>query len=128
MNNLKPCYCGSVLVFKDCCQPYILGYKTAPSALALMKSRYSAYAIKNGAYLLATTHATTKGLYELEEILQWATQNLWQKLEIVSFSETNVRFKAYFIDSNHKRQVHKEDSVFLKQNGHWYYVEGFSFD
>lgn len=28
--------------YKDCCQPYILDHKSAPTAEALMRSRYSA--------------------------------------------------------------------------------------
>jgi SEC-C motif-containing protein len=45
------CYCGSQNSFESCCAPYINGFKKAPTALALMKSRYSAYASHQIIYL-----------------------------------------------------------------------------
>lgn len=126
MNNSRTCYCGSQLDFQDCCQKYILGYETAPTALALMKSRYAAYVVQNTAYLLATTHESTRSYYSKEELHQWASENQWKRLEIVNFSDTIVAFKAYFIGPNKQEQIHKEKSVFVKENGHWFYVEGFN--
>ncbi len=50
-----------------------------------MCSRYSAYAIQNADYLLATTHISERKYYSKIEILDWATSNSWQKLEIIPF-------------------------------------------
>lgn len=128
MNNSKFCYCGSQLDFQECCQKYILGFETAPTALALMKSRYSAYVVQNTTYLLETTHESTRSYYSIEELHQWASENQWKSLEIINFSETIVAFKAHYIGSNKDDKIHKEKSVFIKENGHWFYVEGFNFD
>ena len=49
------CPCGSKKKYKKCCAIYHKG-ALAPSALALMKSRYSAYAIGNSDYIIKTTH------------------------------------------------------------------------
>lgn len=124
MNNSAFCFCGSTIDFQDCCQKYIDGTQSAPTALALMKSRYSAYATHQADYLWNTTHGSQRKYYSKEEILQWATVNQWQKLEIISATENTVEFKAYFLDKNGVNQVHHEFSTFKKENGSWFYVDG----
>ncbi|QKJ63678.1 YchJ family protein [Flavobacterium sp. M31R6] len=120
----KKCYCGSSESFESCCNLYISEVQKAPTALALMKSRYSAYATHQADYLLATTHSSERKYYSREEILHWATANKWQKLEIIAATENTVEFKAYFIDENNTNQVHHEFSTFKQENGSWYYVDG----
>ncbi|MNF99231.1 hypothetical protein D3C87_1286280 [compost metagenome] len=118
------CFCDTGLMFEDCCGLYLKNNRKAPSALALMRSRYSAYATHNAEYLFETTHVSERAYYSKEEILKWATSNKWQKLEILSSSEETVEFKAYFIDSNGKLQTHYELSTFKQENNAWYYVDG----
>lgn len=120
----QKCYCGSEKLFDSCCGLYISGVQQAPTALALMKSRYSAYATHQADYLLATTHSSERKYYSREDILHWATANKWQKLEIISATENTVEFKAYFIDENNVNQVHYEFSTFKQENGRWFYVDG----
>ena len=120
----ESCYCGSPRTFENCCAPYINGIKNAPTALALMKSRYSAYATHQAGYLWATTHCSERKYYAEAEILLWATANQWQKLEIISATEDTVAFKAYFMDENNVNQVHYEFSRFKQENGSWFYVDG----
>jgi SEC-C motif-containing protein len=124
VNNAALCFCGSAIPFHDCCQKYIDGREKAPTALALMKSRYSAYATHHADYLLATTHSSQRKYYSKADILQWATTNEWQKLEIISATETTVEFKAYFLDKNKVNQVHYEFSTFKHENGSWFYIDG----
>jgi SEC-C motif-containing protein len=118
------CYCGSGKSFESCCSPFINGIQKAPTALALMKSRYSAYANHQADYLLATTHSSVRKLYSREDILLWATANKWQKLEIISSTANTVEFKAYFVDANNVNQVHYEFSTFKQENGKWFYLDG----
>jgi SEC-C motif-containing protein len=118
------CHCGSKESFDLCCNLYISGIKKAPTALALMKSRYSAYATHQADYLLATTHSSERKYYSREEILKWATSNKWQKLEIIDSTENTVEFKAYFKDENNVDQIHYEFSTFKKENDSWFYVNG----
>jgi len=120
----KKCFCDTGLLFEDCCGLYLQNNQKVPTALALMRSRYSAYATHNGDYLLKTTHISERKYYSKAEILKWATANTWQKLEILSFTENTVEFKAYFLDSNQKLQVHYEFSTFKFENDAWYYVDG----
>lgn len=120
----KKCFCDTGLLFKDCCGLYLENNQKAPTALALMRSRYSAYATHNAEYLLETTHVSERLQYSKVEILKWASSNKWQKLEILSSSEQTVEFKAYFLDSNSKPQTHYEFSTFKQEHNAWYYVDG----
>jgi SEC-C motif-containing protein len=123
MANIS-CHCGSGKSFESCCSPYINGIEKAPTALALMKSRYSAYATHQADYLLATTHISERKYYSREDILHWATANKWRKLEIISSTENTVEFKAYFLDANNVNQIHYEFSTFKQENGKWFYLDG----
>ena len=118
------CYCGSNTSFEDCCQVYIKGIQKAPTAEALMRSRYSAYAIGDADYLVATTHSSTRKLHRKEDILEWSQSNQWLKLEVLASTETTVKFKAYYSDYQGKSQVHQEHSTFVLENGSWFYVDG----
>ncbi len=121
---MKNCYCNSNKIFSECCEPYILDTQKAPTAESLMRSRYSAYCVQNIDYILATTHISTRKFHDKEETLAFASQNKWIKLEIVNATETMVEFKAFYIDSNLKSQIHHEKSTFQKEEGSWFYVDG----
>jgi SEC-C motif-containing protein len=120
----KKCFCDTGLLFENCCGLYLNNNQKAPSALTLMRSRYSAYAIHNADYLMETTYVSERKYYSKSEILRWAVSNKWQKLEILSFSENTVEFKAYFLDSDNKPQTHYEFSTFKFENNAWYYLDG----
>jgi len=124
VNKAALCFCGSAIPFQDCCEKYITGIEKAPTALALMKSRYAAFATQQADYLLNTTHSSQRKYYSKADILNWATANEWQKLEIISFTENTVEFKAYFLDEKKQNQIHHEFSTFKKENGSWFYVDG----
>nr|WP_315152117.1 YchJ family protein [uncultured Flavobacterium sp.] len=127
MNN-SVCPCGSGEAFMECCQKYILGYETAPTALALMRSRYSAYVVKNADYLIATTHESTRIFFSKDEILSWASENQWQKLKVIAFDATTVEFQAFFRGPDANDCIHHERSTFEKVNGHWFYIDGIFFE
>ena len=89
-----------------------------------MKSRYSAYVAQQVDYLYDTTEVSQRKYYSKADILNWATANEWQKLEIISFAENTVEFKAYYLDENKQNQIHHEFSTFKNENGSWFYVDG----
>lgn len=124
MNNAVFCCCGSAVPFQECCQKYINGVQKAPTALALMKSRYVAYCSHQADYLVNTTHISQRKFYSKADILHWATANEWQKLEIISSTENTVEFKAYYLDEIKQIQIHHEFSTFKQENGSWFYVDG----
>ncbi|MGG7034261.1 MAG: YchJ family protein [Flavobacterium sp.] len=120
----KNCYCGSEIFFENCCEPYIKNKKKCTSALSLMRSRYSAYVTCEIDYLVETTAPSERKYYSKKDMLEWASENKWQKLEIIDFSEFTVEFKAYFLDKSSKLQIHHEKSTFVKENDNWYYQDG----
>jgi len=124
------CYCGSHKSFQDCCESYIKGIQKAPTAEALMRSRYSAYVTQAVDYLVATTHISQRKFHSKKEILHWACSNTWLRLEIISTAENVVEFKAYHCEIQSKinsilpTQIHHEKSTFKFENGSWFYVKG----
>ena len=127
---MTPCPCHSNLSFESCCGPILKG-TPAPTAEALMRSRYSAYALKDADYLHRTTHSSTRKAHPVKEIEKWAKRTNWLKLEILrtekgSNEDTTgvVEFKAYFTEKDHRIQVLHEVSAFVKEEGEWYYVNG----
>lgn len=118
------CYCGSAKPFENCCQIYISGKEKAPTAEALMRSRYSAFATGAADYLVTTTHSSTRKFHKKADILDWSQSNQWIKLEVLASTTTTVKFKAYYLDYQLKAQVHYEHSTFIFENGSWFYVDG----
>ena len=121
---MSGCYCGNSVSFQNCCEPYIKGIKNAPTAEALMRSRYSAFATGAADYLVNTTHISKRRLHNKKDILAWSQSNKWLKLEVLASTETTVTFKAYYLDENLKAQVHYEHSTFKLEDGKWFYVDG----
>ncbi len=125
------CYCCSGCEFEVCCQPFIGGTAKPATALILMRSRYTAYAIHEVEYILRTTHPSTRKFHDRKSIEQWAKSSRWQKLEIVSTTDGDssdkhgtVEFKAYYLDENYQLQIHHENSNFRKELGKWFFVDG----
>lgn len=120
---MNKCYCKSGLLFSKCCEPLLRVARMPQSALALMRSRYSAYCVGDVHYLQATTHDRVWSDEELKFIQDWADQSEWQHLEIVSHSDLIVEFKAYYIFEK-KQHLHHEKSTFIKHNDGYKYVDG----
>jgi SEC-C motif-containing protein len=121
---MSNCYCGSLLSFGNCCEPYLKNIKKAPTAEALMRSRYTAFATGAADYLVVTTHLSQRKFHNKADILEWSKSNHWIKLEVLAATETTVTFKAYYLDSELKAQIHNEHSTFVFENGNWYYMDG----
>ena len=119
------CPCCSGKSYTECCEPFHIKKKIPNSSEQLMRSRYSAYAIPNGDYLMETTLPSERKYHNKMEMEAWGKTNTWTKLEIVSKpSENKVEFKAYFTDSEGENQVHHELSTFKKIQNRWFYVSG----
>lgn len=120
------CPCGSGKSYNQCCRLYHDG-KAAPTAESLMRSRYTAYVLRNGAYLHRSWHPTTRP--NKKSLLQ-LTPTDWQGLTVVrteqgSEQDTNgiVEFIAHYQEAGIAQQLH-ETSRFVREAGKWYYVNG----
>ncbi|MFN7825357.1 MAG: YchJ family protein [Pseudobdellovibrionaceae bacterium] len=112
--------------YDSCCGKYHKNYEDqpAPSALALMKSRYSAFVKHLPDYLWETTDPQVRDPRVHQMNIEWMKQVQFTRLEILdSFEDGNkgrVEFKAEYI-LNGETKVHSEKSKFRKQAGRWYY-------
>ena len=118
------CPCCSGKLYENCCKPFNTGEKPAPTAETLMRSRFSAFAIPNGEYLMKTTLPTKRKFHNKKDLQEWGEINEWTKLEILKSTLNQVEFKAYYNDENGKPQIHHEFSLFQKENDRWHYVSG----
>jgi len=126
----QPCPCGSGKGYGDCCEPAISGRSPAVTAEALMRSRYTAFALGQVDYLIDTL-APEKRRPDDAEVLAEQTQNtVWTGLQIIDRhkgrakdSRGVVEFIASFEAGDDKGQLH-ERSRFRREKGHWFYVDG----
>lgn len=121
------CPCGSGAKYKKCCRVLHVG-NPAPTPEALMRSRYTAYALNNAAYIMETTHPNSPH-YE-EDKIQWrkTIENFIQHtrfagLQILSAEGDTVTFHATLFDGNVDIS-YTERSVFRQHEDRWKYVDG----
>lgn len=119
------CPCCSGKSYENCCKPFHKKEKFPTMAEELMRSRFSAFAIPNGEYLMETTLPSKRKFHKKKDLQDWGEINEWTKLEIVKTSGKNlVEFKAFYTDETGTPQIHHEISLFEKLNNRWYYVSG----
>jgi len=116
-NNICPC--GSGLSFDACCQPYISGITPAPTAEALMRSRFSAYCIGSIKYLLSSWHPSTRPkTLDLE-----SDKTKWIHLKVINSRDNTVEFIATYRLQGKAHKLH-EISRFIFEDANWFYVDG----
>ncbi|TXT41839.1 MAG: SEC-C motif domain protein [Spirochaetes bacterium] len=122
------CPCGSGREYDKCCGTYIQGKALAPTAEALMRSRYTAYATGNIDYILATC-VSSEGI-DVEETRRWSTKSQWLGLTIHGTekgrdedSEGRVDFTANYVLDGMKEN-HRESARFVKKDGRWLFDDG----
>lgn len=122
------CYCGSNKEFSNCCEPLLNGERMPIGPEELMRSRYSAFCVKNMDYLVDTTDPQTRLTFDFEATKDWADTASFLKLEVLRSSEEGtkgvVEFKAHYQMPEHPPEIHHEISKFRKQAGRWYFREG----
>ncbi len=120
------CHCESGRVFFDCCGRYLSGM-AAPDATSLMKSRYTAYVLGNGRYLLDTWHPETRPeRIEFEEGIKWLGLSV-KRSESIDPEHATVEFVARFRIHGKGQRLH-EKSRFVRIDGRWLYLDGEIFD
>ncbi len=130
MNSSLICPCCSGKSYVDCCGLYLDKGQYAPNPEALMRSRYTAYAQANIAYIMATMTGKAAKDYDPISAKTWAENAVWLGLEIISAPKVKsidkvgfVEFRAKFSDEAIHREIH-EKSHFEKIDGKWFYVNG----
>lgn len=120
------CPCDSGKTFSSCCEPLLKGERSAQSPEELMRSRYSAFAVRNLDYVANTTDPQAS--FDREATAAWMNGSRFTKLEVLrATNEGNkgtVEFKAHFEPEGGEAQIHHEVSKFRKQAGVWYFRDG----
>lgn len=119
------CPCGSGVAYDRCCGPFHRGEEVAPTAEALMRSRYAAFALGLPDHLLATWHPRTRpATVELDPATEWV------RLEVQDTdgggpddTEGEVEFTAHVRERGRRGQLH-ERSRFVRRAGRWFYLDG----
>ncbi len=132
--NIKPCPCHSGKPYSACCEPYHRG-DLPDNALALMRSRFSAYALKLTDYIIQTT--SPQKLKESKDLKKWKAEilffcenTIFENLEILEFIPPNEQEKKAFVTFKaHLKQndidvSFTEKSRFEKIDGKWFYLDG----
>ena len=122
------CPCSSGNTYEFCCGVAHQEIQAVQTAEQLMRSRYAAFTLGNGDYLMLSHHSSTRPINEKDDIVSWANSLEWLRLEIINKSkglesntEGSVEFKAYFRENGKERFIH-ENSRFVKENDHWAYL------
>ncbi|WP_062428370.1 YchJ family protein [Treponema endosymbiont of Eucomonympha sp.] len=138
-DNACLCPCGSGARYGECCAPLIAGTLPAPTAEALMRARYSAYAKREIPFLLATCDLSETGrdgkprkaATDEKATRRWSEESLWQGLKIIRTekggtgdSEGVVEFEATYTDKRGVRQTHHETASFKRLDGRWLFSNG----
>ena len=108
--------------YADCCQPYHVGVRAAPTAETLMRSRYVAFALGNAAYLSATWHPSTRPAE-----ITFTPGQQWLMLQVVATNTIGDNATVAFIARSRiggDAHVLSEVSRFARDDERWHYVDG----
>lgn len=125
------CPCCSGKSYSKCCQRYHRG-EIPETALVLMRSRFTAYALDLASYIIATTDPASSYYVAnqkawLAQIHHFSKQTVFEKLDILHFEERETEAFVTFIAYLRKDQIDlsfTEKSRFSKKGLTWLYVDG----
>lgn len=127
---MTACPCELKASYTQCCEPFHTGQALPEIAEELMRSRYSAYALRLIDYLLYSHHPRQHGKNEREKVKQAAEGVSFYRLEILSTNQGQaqdkmgkVEFKAFYRQGNEQGCIH-ENSRFKRYQGRWVYWDG----
>ena len=117
------CPCGAGRGYDACCGRLHRGSADARTAVELMRSRYSAFVLCDGDYLLATWHPQQRPTRVLFPPGQRWTALVIHATEAGGLLDTagTVDFTATYEVRGVARQLH-EISRFARRDGRWVYV------
>lgn len=123
------CPCGSGGPEAACCGPIVAG-ASAPTAVALMRSRYTAYVRGAIEHVVATHAPATRATLDVAGATRWSRDTAWLGLEIVGTvrggatdDDGEVEFIARGVTLG-TPFAQRERSRFRRVAGRWYYVDG----
>ena len=119
------CPCTSGDTFDACCGPLLSGERTAPTAVRLMRSRFTGFATGDAAYLLRSWHPSTR-----PDELELDADTRWMRLDILATVDGGpfdtagvVEFEAFFRERERGTSM-RERSRFVREDRVWSYLDG----
>lgn len=119
------CPCSSGDIYESCCGPLLSGAANAPTAVRLMRSRFTAFATGDAEYLLRSWHPSTR-----PDRLELDAGTRWNRLDILDTAaggpfdtEGVVEFEAFYREDGVARAM-RERSRFVRENRVWTYLDG----
>jgi SEC-C motif-containing protein len=118
------CPCGSGDVFGGCCAPLLDG-AAAPTAERLMRSRYTAFAVRDAEHLRATWHPSTRPAeLDVDDDLRWRRLVIVDRVAGGPFDrEGVVEFEAFWRQGDERGSL-RERSRFVREDRRWLYLDG----
>ncbi len=120
----EPCPCSSGQRYAECCMPIHEG-EDAVTAEALMRSRYSAFALQLESHLMRSWHPRTR-----PEPPLISPGTTWQRLEVLDTVDGGaddedgiVEFRAHGVQDG-EVFVMQERSRFVRRARRWVYLDG----
>ncbi|MGW7428480.1 YchJ family protein [Streptomyces sp. NPDC054861] len=124
-----PCPCGLAAAYGACCGRFHSAGKTmtpaAPTAELLMRSRYTAFVVRDEAYLLRTWAPETRpAAVDFDPSLRWTGLEIRATSDGTAFHQWGtVTFLARYTQAGAPGTLH-ERSRFTRHEGAWVYVDG----
>ncbi|WP_168212055.1 YchJ family protein [Actinomadura rubteroloni] len=119
------CPCDPRMSYNACCGRLHRGEASAATAEQLMRSRYSAFALKDAEYLLRSWHPRTR-----PRRIGFDPGLVWTGLTVLGttggsplHSAGTVHFSATFTEDGQAGRMN-ENSSFVRNDGDWVYLNG----
>ncbi len=125
---MSVCPCGSAKELSQCCGPYHDG-ASVPTAVALMRSRYSAFVLGLGQYLFDTLSVEQQADFDIEEFNTSNGDTKWMGLNIRKTSDGGEADDAGTVEfvARYKVQkdviAHHELAMFKRIDGRWVFTD-----
>ncbi|WP_407637394.1 YchJ family protein [Catelliglobosispora koreensis] len=111
------------MTYGECCEPFHRGAASPPTAEALMRSRFTAFALKDEGYLLRSWHSRSR-----PKQIDFSDGLRWLRLEVLSGTKGGlfddhgtVMFEAHYTEAG-ERATMRENSHFTREDGQWRYT------
>ena len=124
-NAINLCPCASGKPFIDCCKSLLDQSREAATAEALMRSRYTAFVLKDEDYLRHSWHPDTcPADIHLSDSTRWLGLSIIKTVAGgVSDSSGEVEFVARSKNNGKAHRLH-ENSRFCRFENRWVYLDG----
>ena len=125
---MSKCPCGSAKDLASCCGAYHDG-AAAPTAVALMRSRYSAFVLGLGQYLHDTLAEDQRSDFDVQEFNESNGDTKWIGLDIRKTSEGGENDETGSVEfvARYKMQAdtvaHHELAQFKREDGRWVFAD-----